>query len=600
MADDQAQLLRRSAGCGELAEVDAQANREVVLTGWVHRRRDLGQLIFVELRDGTGLVQVVFDPSSAPQAHAAAEGLRAEFVVGLRGNVVMREAPNAQHPTGSIEVRASTLVVHNRADALPFPVAEEAEINEEARLTHRYVDLRRPALQRNLRTRHRVAAAARTVLDRLGFIEIETPMLTRSTPEGARDYLVPSRVHPGRFYALPQSPQLFKQLLMVAGFERYYQFARCFRDEDLRADRQPEFTQIDIELSFVRPADVYAAVEPLIVAMFEAAGLEVRAPFPRMPYDEALNRFGSDRPDTRFALELRDPGTAAFDSGFQVFEAALAAGGAIRGIVVPGGASASRKDLDRWTEWAREAGAKGLVWFKLEAGKVGSSALKVLGEDRCRAIVSTLGAVDGDAALLVADTLECCRRVLGTLRLRVAAERGLIPDGQFDLLWIEGFPLFGRDDETGGWTAMHHPFTAPEWSAVDRLESDPGSVRAQAYDLVLNGTEIAGGSIRIHRMDIQERVFRALGIDEEEARGKFGFLLRALETGAPPHGGIALGLDRICAMVAGADSIRDVIAFPKTTRAACLMTRAPAAVDDRQMRELGLSLRNQTQTLDGQ
>jgi aspartyl-tRNA synthetase len=584
-------LLRRTVGCGEVGAADAAATRQVVLTGWVHRRRDLGRLVFVELRDATGFVQVVFDPSESPDAHRAAEGLRNEDVVGIGGRVVRREAPNPRHPTGEVEVRGERVVVHNKASVVPLPVEDDeaAGANEEARLTHRYLDLRRPALQRRLRLRHRLAASARRVLDAAGFVEIETPMLTRSTPEGARDYLVPSRVHPGSFYALPQSPQLFKQLLMVAGFDRYYQFARCFRDEDLRADRQPEFTQIDVELSFATPELVYELMEAVVAEMFLAIGVEIPRPFPRMSYAEAIDRFGTDRPDARFGLELRDAGPAAAASGFTVFEEALAgAGGAVRGIALPGAAEASRKQLDTFTQWARDAGARGLVWIKLASGGgVTSSALKALGEERCTAIARSVGAGPGDLALLVADSRERASAVLGALRLRAGGELGLIPQA-WRPLWVEDFPLLQWDAGDRRWVACHHPFTAPRWEQLDLLEERPGEVRAQAYDLVLNGTEIAGGSIRIHRRDIQERVFRALSIGAEEGRSKFGFLLRALEAGAPPHGGIALGFDRACAMLAGVDSIREVIAFPKTTSAACLMTGSPAPVDARQLAELGL------------
>jgi aspartyl-tRNA synthetase len=472
-------LLHRSIGCGEIRPEDAKSRREVVLTGWVHRRRDLGQLIFVELRDATGRVQVVFDPDR-PAIHAIAEKLHAEDVVGLSGVVVMREAPNPQHPTGQVEVRVADIIVHNPAVHVPFPVDDEAEANEELRLQHRYVDLRRPRLQRSIRLRHKLAQAARAALDADGFVEIETPILTRSTPEGARDYLVPSRVHPGRFYALPQSPQLFKQLLMVAGFERYYQFARCFRDEDLRADRQPEFTQIDIEMSFAAPESIYAAIEPLIQGMFRVIGVEVAAPFPRMGYDEAMRRFGVDRPDTRFGMELTDAGPQAAGTGFAVFDAALASGGAVRGIAVPGAGGASRKDLDLWTSWAKDAGAKGLIWMKHDlAGGITSSALKLLGESKCRELSSAVGASPGDAALFVADSVELCHRVLGALRLRIAAALGLIPKNRWDLLWVERFPLFMRDPDEDRWMAMHHPFTAPRWEDVDKLDTDPAAVEAR-------------------------------------------------------------------------------------------------------------------------
>ena len=596
MSSEVSRLLHRTIGCGEIRPEDAKSRREVVLTGWVHRRRDLGQLIFVELRDATGRVQVVFDPDR-PALHAIAEKLHAEDVVGLSGVVVMREAPNPQHPTGQVEVRVAEIIVHNPAVHVPFPVDDEAEANEELRLQHRYLDLRRPRLQRSIRLRHKLAQAARAALDADGFVEIETPILTRSTPEGARDYLVPSRVHPGRFYALPQSPQLFKQLLMVAGFERYYQFARCFRDEDLRADRQPEFTQIDIEMSFAAPESIYAAIEPLIQGMFRVIGVEVAAPFPRMGYDEAMRRFGVDRPDTRFGMELTDAGPQASGTGFAVFDAALASGGAVRGIAVPGAGGASRKDLDLWTSWAKDAGAKGLIWMKHDlAGGITSSALKLLGESKCRELSSAVGAAPGDAALFVADSVDLCYRVLGALRLRIASALALIPKDRWDLLWVERFPLFMRDPEEDRWMAMHHPFTAPRWEDVDKLDTDPAAVEAQAYDLVLNGTEIAGGSIRIHRSDVQERVFRALAIGREEAHAKFGFLLKALQSGAPPHGGIALGFDRICALLTGSDSIRDVIAFPKTTSATDLMCEAPAEVEPKQLREIRIGVLGKSET----
>jgi aspartyl-tRNA synthetase len=585
------ELLHRTVGCGEVDLNAASRRAEVVLTGWVHRRRDLGQLVFIELRDASGIVQLVFDPSESTAAHALAHGLRTESVIGVRGRVTPRERPNPDHPTGAVEVRVLECVVHNPAEHVPFPVDEEHEVNEEARLRHRYVELRRPSLQGRLRTRHRLASAARRVLDGRRFTEVETPILTRSTPEGARDYLVPSRVHPGSFYALPQSPQLFKQLLMVAGFERYYQFARCFRDEDLRADRQPEFTQIDLELSFVTPEDVYDVVEEILAAMFAEIGVAFARPVPRMGFHEAIRRYGTDRPDTRFALELVELSAAARETTFAAFAAALAGGGQLRGFAVPHAADVARSVLDRWTERARHHGARGLVWIKLDAqGGCTSSALKPLGEPLCRELARTAGAGPGDLALLMADAAPTCDRVLGALRLEIGGERGLIPTGRWDLVWVEQFPLVFHDAESGRWTSYHHPFTAPRWEELERLEADPANVKSQAYDIVLNGTEIGGGSIRIHRRDVQERVFRILAIGAGEAEEKFGFLLRALESGAPPHGGIALGFDRICAMLTGSDSIRDVIAFPKTTSASDLMTDSPAPVEPRQLDELALRL----------
>lgn len=593
MTEETPELLHRTVGCGQITESDAEAARAVVLTGWVHRRRDLGQLIFIELRDASGTVQLVFDPSRNPEAHKVAESFRAEFVVGVEGHVTMREAANPDHPTGTVEIVVERAVLHNRADLVPFPVADSREANEEVRLTHRYVDLRRPLLQRTMRLRHRLAATARRVLDEQGFLDIETPILTRSTPEGARDYLVPSRVQHGTFFALPQSPQIFKQLLMVAGFEKYYQFARCFRDEDLRADRQPEFTQIDIELSFVEIGDIRKLIETLMRKLFAVIDVDVSTPFQRMPYDEAMSRYGSDRPDLRFELELQDLGESAVGTGFRVFDDALAAGGAVQGIRVPGGGDASRKQLDAWVEVAKKSGARGLLWFKAAGGKLTSSALKVLGEERCRQIAQVLGVEDGDAALVVADRLTVCRSALGTLRSHVAHERDLVDHDAWKLVWIEDFPLMEWDEDAGRWFACHHPFTAPHRKHLELLKTDPGAVRAQAYDLVLNGTEIGGGSIRIHQRDVQERVFAALDIGAEEAEVKFGFLLRGLQAGAPPHGGIAMGFDRICAMLSRVDSIRDVIAFPKTTRANCLLTGSPAEVDEGQLRELGIALREQ-------
>lgn len=586
-----ASLMHRTVGCGEVQESHARGAERVVLTGWVHRRRDLGNLIFIELRDRSGRVQVVFDPTEDAAAHRAAEGLRSESVVGISGVVAMREAPNPDHPTGHVEVRGREVAIHSLAEKVPIPVDSEQTANEEARLRYRYVELRGAELQERLRLRHRLSRAARDVLDRNGFTEVETPILTRSTPEGARDYLVPSRVHPGSFYALPQSPQLFKQLLMVAGFERYYQFARCFRDEDLRADRQPEFTQVDIEMSFVTPEDVYGLVEEIVAAMFREIGVDIERPLRRMPFAEAMSRYGTDRPDTRFGMELVELTDRCRDTGFRVFDDVLARGGRIRGIPVPGAADASRKVLDGWTARAKKHGAGGLIWIKLSEGdgSVQSSALKVLGEEKCRDLAESCGAGPGDAALLVADRGVVCDAALGSLRVELARERGIVPEDRQDLLWVEDFPLVFRDEEADRWASYHHPFTAPAWEELAGLDAAPGDVRSQAYDLVLNGTEIGGGSIRIHRRDVQEKVFAALAISPEEAREKFGFLLEALDAGAPPHGGIALGFDRIAAMLSRSESIRDVIAFPKTTSASDLMTASPAPVEPEQLAELGIA-----------
>lgn len=612
--------MKRTHGCGELRE--AHVGREVVLAGWVQRVRDLGGLTFIDLRDRSGIVQVVADPRRNPAAHEAAGALRAEYVAAVRGRVVRRapETVNPKLPTGAVEVEPDTVEILNRAKTPPFEIEEGVETDELVRLRHRYLDLRRPDMQRNLILRHRVVKALRDDLDRRGFLEIETPMLTRSTPEGARDFLVPSRLNAGDFFALPQSPQLFKQLLMVAGLERYFQVVRCFRDEDLRADRQPEFTQIDVEMSFVDEEDVIAVTEGMVAEAFRAGlGLELSTPFPRLSWDEAMNRYGSDKPDLRYGLEIRDVTEAVRNSGFKVFaDAAAQPDGCVKGIAVTGAGagerSFSRKDLDDLTEEARGYGAKGLAWMYVEApGKEGnapagpaasvrSPIAKFFTEERLAAILAGLGARPGDVCLFAADRWRTAVEVLGQLRASLARRLGLVPApgaaaagaagapsaDDFRFTWVTRFPLLEWDEEEGRWVAVHHPFTSPEEADLDYLESDPGRVRSRAYDLVLNGTELGGGSIRIHRRDLQERMFRALGIGEEEARAKFGFLLDAFEYGTPPHGGIALGLDRLIALMAGTSSIRDVIAFPKTARAVDPMTGAPGPVEERQLRELHL------------
>ena len=579
----------RTHTCGELRASDA--GRPVVLLGWVHRVRDLGGLVFFDVRDRHGLTQVVVRTGS--EAAAAAARVRPEFVVEIHGQVATRDAAavNDRLPTGHIEVVAARIAILNQARTPPFAVNEAAEVSEETRLRYRYIDLRRPALVGNLVTRHRVALAARRYFDREGFLEIETPILTRSTPEGARDYLVPSRVHPGEFFALPQSPQIFKQILMIAGVDRYMQIVRCFRDEDLRADRQPEFTQIDVEMSFASEDLVYGVVEGAVQAMFAEAGHEVAAPFPRVSYADAMLRFGSDKPDLRPGMEIADLGRHVADSTFAPFRDALAAGGVVRGFVVPGGASSPRRELDALAEQARRLGAGGLVWARLVQGSLQSSALKAAGEAPLRAIFDAAGGVEGGLLLAAAGGAAVCARVLGQLRLAIARDRGLLGARDFRFAWVTDFPLFEWNPDEKRWDSMHHPFTAPKAEDVPLLEEAPGRVRARAYDLALNGSEIAGGSIRIHRADVQRQVFRLLGIADEQARARFGFFLDALEYGTPPHGGIAFGLDRIVALICGEASIREVIAFPKTAQAVDLMAGAPSAVDRRQLDDLRIAFK---------
>ncbi len=581
--------LARRVPCGDLDLPDA--GRRVLLLGWVHRRRDFGGLVFLQVRDRSGIVQVVFHPE-AGEIHALASSLRPETVVRVEGEVIPRsgETVNPEMKTGKVEVRAESLEVLAETDELPLQPAGAQLPHEETRLRWRFLDLRREPMQEALRVRHEVTRAIRETLHAEGFWEVETPILTRSTPEGARDYLVPSRVQPGRFYALPQSPQLFKQLLMVSGVERYYQVARCFRDEDLRADRQPEFTQVDLEMSFAAPEDVQAVTEKVIAAAAAVAGWEIEAPFPRISWREAMDRYGVDRPDLRYGMEIADLTPEVAESPFVVFRGAVEKGGVVRGIAVPGGGAWSRKRFDGLTARAKELGAGGLVWFRWTAEGMKSPALKALGEEEARRVASLCGAGEGDAALVVAGDLSMVRRVLGELRVEIAREEGLVPEGRHAFCWVVDFPLLEWDEEEGRWFACHHPFTSPEPADLDLLETDPGKVRARAYDVVLDGVEIGGGSIRIHRPDVQQRVFRALGIDEEEARERFGFLLDALRFGAPPHGGLALGLDRLVALLLGRESIRDVIAFPKTTSASCPLTEAPSPVDPAQLAELGLAI----------
>ncbi len=579
--------MRRSAWerpwCGSLRAENV--GETVELAGWIRRRRDLGGLVFADLRDRTGIVQLVFESEML----AEGERLSPEDVVRIEGTVRPRAEgqTNPDLPTGEIEVRVTAMELLTESETPPFQVEDGTNASEELRLTHRYLDLRRPEMTANLLLRHRLVMEARRYFDEMGFVEVETPILTRSTPEGARDFLVPSRIHRGSWYALPQSPQLFKQLLQVAGIGRYVQIARCFRDEDLRADRQPEFTQIDVEASFIEEEDVFGLIEGLFARIFPLAGIEPPERFPRMTYDEAMERYGSDRPDTRFGLELVELGHLAPGCGFRVLEAA-AAEGRVKGIVLPGGAALSRKQLDGLNEVVRPHGAAGVLWMKRTADSVASPARKALGEDGVLRFLDAAGAGEGDLLLIVAGAGKVVHAALGALRLHIARERDLIPEGRHDFLWVTDFPLLEWNEEDGRFYAMHHPFTAPRPGDVVRLETDPGAVRARAYDVVMDGSELGGGSIRIHSAEVQRRMFAALGIGEEEARARFGFLLEAFRYGVPPHGGIALGLDRIVMLMAGRDSIRDVIAFPKTTSGSCLLTGAPADVDPDQLAELGV------------
>jgi aspartyl-tRNA synthetase len=580
---------KRSHYGGDLRATDE--GRTVTVMGWVHTRRDHGGVIFVDVRDRTGLIQVVFHPDS-PAAFAVAEDLRGEYVVAVRGRVTHRtpETVNPNLPTGAIEVVAAEAKLLSIARSLPFQVDGGENVAESTRLKYRYLDLRRPEMQERFLFRHRLTKAVRDYLDAHGFIEIETPVLTKSTPEGARDYLVPSRVSPGYFYALPQSPQLFKQILMVAGFDRYFQIVRCFRDEDLRADRQPEFTQIDMEMSFVQPDDIMAVTEGMLAAACAVKGIEVPRPIPRLTYDDAIRRFGIDRPDMRFALELAEVTDAIRGTQFKVFREAVEKGGIVKVLRIPDGERLSRKDLDNLPEIVAPYGAKGVAWVRLTPNGWQSPIAKFLTDEERAAIERTCGAAQGDLLLFVAASPKVVNDSLANLRLKLADQLGMIPSNRWAFVWVTDFPLVEYSEEDKRHVAVHHPFTSPREEDLDRLESDPLSVRALAYDVVLNGTELGGGSVRIHRPEIQSRLFQLLGISETEARSKFGFLLDALAFGAPPHGGIAFGLDRIAMLLSGGTSLRDVIAFPKTQRAVCLMTDAPSEVDDRQLRELGLKL----------
>ncbi len=574
-----------------------RTGQQVRVAGWVHRRRDHGGLVFVDLRDRTGIVQVVFNPQEAPEAHARSHELRSEWVISTTGEVVPRseETINRDLPTGEVEVRVTGVDVLGEAGTPPFPLEEETDVDEALRLRYRYLDLRREPMQRALVLRHDVNLAIRESLSAEGFYEIETPLLTRSTPEGARDFVVPSRMQRGSFYALPQSPQLFKQLLMIAGYERYFQIAHCFRDEDLRADRQPEFTQLDMELAFVTEEDVIAATERVLAAAYRAGGVELGPPFPRLTYDEAIARFGTDRPDLRFGLEIRDLGEALRNTEFKVFRAAVEGSGVVRGLNA-GKRDLSRAELDGLIEFAQGQGAGGLVWAYVEEGEQPSwrsPVAKFLSPDELAALTAALEASPGDLLLLVADEAGVAAQTLGALRIELAARFGLAAEGQWRPVWITDFPLVEWNDDEGRWDPLHHPFTSPTEDSLELLASDLARARARASDIVINGQEIGGGSIRINRAEIQYQVLEAVGVGRDEADEKFGFLIEALGSGAPPHGGIAFGLDRIVAQLARRESIRDVIAFPKTASGADLMTGAPAPIDARQLRELGIRTESQ-------
>ena len=583
----------RTHTCGELRQ--GNIGQDVVLNGWVDTRRDLGGLIFIDLRDRYGITQVVFEPTFDKEAHELASKLRTEFVISIEGHVRKRppETDNPKIPTGHIDVMVKKLVILNEAQTPPFPISDNVNASEDLRLKYRYLDLRRPAVQKNLLLRHKMYQITRQYFDKQGFVEVETPVLMKSTPEGARDYLVPSRLHAGKFYALPQSPQQYKQILMVAGMDRYFQIVKCFRDEDLRADRQPEFTQIDVEMSFVDTENIFEVMEGLMKILFnEVWDKELKTPIPRVSFDEAMEKYGSDKPDLRFNLEMKNLNNVFANTTFKVFQDQLKNKGTITGLVAPGCGEYTRNQLDVLTDFVKKLGAGGLIWMRVKEDGLDAPISKFLTEEEKKSLVETLGAKVGDLIFMITGPRLKALSIMGFLRLEMARRLELIkPDAEPRLLWVTDFPLLEWDEETKRYYAMHHPFTSPRLEDIDKMESDPGSVKARAYDLVLNGNEIAGGSIRIHNSELQAKMFKALGISSEEAEYKFGFLMNAFKYGAPPHGGIAFGFDRMVMLFAGENSIREVIAFPKTASAVSLMDDCPSTVSEEQLKELHLKIR---------
>ncbi len=591
------EIYKRTHMCGELRLADE--GKEVVLNGWISKQRSLGSLVFVDLRDKTGITQITFNEDIPENLMNAAKSLRSEYSIGIKGIVHERSAKNDNIPTGAIEIFATDLVIYSSAETPPIYIRDDDNVDESLRLKYRYLDLRKNKMQRNLLFRHKVTKCARDYFDENGFVEVETPMLIKSTPEGARDYLVPSRVRKGSFYALPQSPQMFKQLLMVAGTDRYFQIVKCFRDEDLRADRQPEFTQIDLEMSYVDQDDVISMQEGFLKKLMkELKGIDIETPFPRLTWTEAMERYGSDKPDTRFGMELVKLNDIVAGSDFAVFENALNAGGDVRGICVSGAASEfTRKKIDKLVEEAKHYGAKGLVWIKKESGGYNSSVNKFFTPDQLSEIMNCLGAKDGDIAFIVSDRSKVVFDTLGWLRRKIAGQLGMLDDNQFNFLWVVDFPMFEKDDE-GNIKAMHHPFTQPKLDELYKLDSDLLDLKADAYDIVLNGVELGGGSVRIHDKDLQAKMFRVLGLTDEECREKFGFLIEAFKYGAPPHAGLAYGLDRMVMLLLGEKSIREVIAFPKNQNAECLVSEAPGWVDAAQLEELGICIAEDVTTVE--